>query len=102
MSIPTPTPQELSEEVIRHVLEESLERFVLGNCTEEELADIECHLLCCDRCLDRVQQVELYVLTIKMALEVVEVCRFPRSGRRLASAHESFSTREGQRSPALA
>ena len=52
-----------------HISDDNLERYALGEVEEEEEpATLEEHLLWCQGCLERVQETENYVNTIRVAL----------------------------------
>lgn len=47
---------------------ETLEKFVLGHLTPGEEAELEEHLLVCERCRDALAETELEVFSMKAAL----------------------------------
>jgi hypothetical protein len=52
-----------------HISEDDLERYYLGMVTDEaDLAPIEEHLLWCGECMNRAEEVELYVDQMRIAL----------------------------------
>jgi hypothetical protein len=58
-----------------HISVDDLERYLLGKVTqEEELAPLKEHLLVCGLCIERAENNEEYVKTIRAALE----CRLAR------------------------
>lgn len=51
-----------------HPSEEALERFLLHNCQEEELDGVESHIMACDGCVARLEQLEIQQAVMKLAL----------------------------------
>jgi hypothetical protein len=53
-----------------HISDDDLERYAMGAVTDEgELAALEEHLLVCGPCIERAEKNEVYVKTIRAALE---------------------------------
>ena len=55
-----------------HPDEEALERFLLHQCSEEELEIVETHVLACESCVTQLEALELDIAATKVALENVE------------------------------
>jgi hypothetical protein len=51
-----------------HPAEETLERFLLHQCSEPELETVETHILACDACVSRLEALETQIAAIKTAL----------------------------------
>lgn len=52
-----------------HISEHDLERYYLGMVTDEaELAPLEEHLLWCERCVERAEQIQDYVDALRVAM----------------------------------
>jgi anti-sigma factor RsiW len=55
------------EDKIRHVNDEQLEQYVLGDLPEEQLAELEQHLLICGPCQERLARMDAYVASMEAA-----------------------------------
>ncbi len=62
---------------IDHPSEEALERFLLHNAQEDELDRVETHILACDACVSRLEELELQTAAVRLALQ--ELSREPKS-----------------------
>ena len=51
-----------------HPAEETLERFLLRQCSEPELETVETHVLACDLCVSRLETLETHIAAMKIAL----------------------------------
>jgi anti-sigma factor RsiW len=51
-----------------HPSEEELERFVLHQCQEQELEQVETHILACESCVTRLEDLEIQIRATKLAL----------------------------------
>lgn len=60
----------MSGEHIKHPDEETLERFVMNRCREDELELVETHILGCDSCVARLETLEGEILDIKNGAEL--------------------------------
>ena len=66
----------MTQSYLEHPSEEALERFLLHHANEEELDYVESHLLACDRCVLRLEDLELQIAAAKLALS--ELARQPK------------------------
>ena len=55
----------MAQNLIRHVEEEMLERYCMHRTGEEQAAQIEEHLLVCDRCRQRVDETGMFIRAMK-------------------------------------
>jgi hypothetical protein len=53
---------------MEHISDHDLERFHLGALNDEELSDLEEHLLICSQCVDAAEEATRYVETIRVAI----------------------------------
>jgi hypothetical protein len=53
---------------IEHPTEETLERFLMHQMHEEELESMETHILACDSCVARLEELEVQIAATKIAL----------------------------------
>jgi anti-sigma factor RsiW len=60
-----------------HPSEEALERFLLHHAQEDELDRVETHILACDACVSRLEQLEVQLAAVKLALH--ELSREPKA-----------------------
>jgi hypothetical protein len=56
------------QQYVEHPTEETLERFLLHQMQEEELESMETHILACDSCVARLEEMEVQIAATKMAL----------------------------------
>ena len=56
------------QQYVEHPTEETLERFLLHQMQEEELESMETHILACDSCVARLEEMEVQITATKMAL----------------------------------
>lgn len=54
-----------------HPTDEALERFLLHHSNEEELDVVETHILACESCVTRLEDLEFLIATTKLALQEV-------------------------------
>ncbi len=54
-----------------HPNDEALERFLLHHANEEELEVVETHILACESCVTRLEDLEFLITTTKLALQEV-------------------------------
>jgi hypothetical protein len=52
-----------------HPSEEELERFVLHQCHEQELEEVETHILACESCVTRLEDLEVEISAMKLGLQ---------------------------------
>jgi hypothetical protein len=60
----------MNGEHIKHPDEETLERFVLNRCREDELELVETHIIGCESCVERLEVLEQELLNIKSGAEL--------------------------------
>jgi hypothetical protein len=65
--------------IVEHLAEEVLERFVLQQSCESEIETVETHFLGCESCVERLEQVELYISATKLALQELHVERVAKA-----------------------
>jgi hypothetical protein len=58
---------------IGHPSEDVLERFLLHQCAEEELENLETHVIGCESCVTRLEQLEIEVAAMKTALQELRI-----------------------------
>jgi hypothetical protein len=75
-----------------HPDEEALERFLLQQCSEEELELVETHVLACESCVAQLESLELDIAATKMALERLETGPTRKQMAKAASAWKSWFT----------
>jgi hypothetical protein len=75
-----------------HPDEEALERFLLQQCSEEELELVETHVLACESCVTQLESLELDIAATKMALERLEAGPPRKQMAKAASAWKSWFT----------
>lgn len=56
------------QDYVEHPTEETLERFLLHQMQGEELETMETHILACDSCVTRLEELELQIAATKIAL----------------------------------
>ena len=56
------------QQYVEHPTEETLERFLLHQMQEEELESMETHILACDSCVARLEELEVQIAATKIAL----------------------------------
>ncbi len=61
--------EEIIQDFYEHPTEDAMERFLLHQSGEEELDAIETHILACEPCVSRMEELEGYVATTKLALQ---------------------------------
>ena len=83
----------MTDSYLDHPSEEVLERFLLHNAQEDELDRVETHILACEGCVSRLEQLELQIAAAKIALQ--ELSRQPRPERAIErrSVKEWFTLR---------
>ena len=59
----------MQREHIDHPSEEALERFLLHRMEEGELESFETHILACEKCVTRLEELEIYIAATKKALQ---------------------------------
>jgi hypothetical protein len=52
-----------------HPTEDELERYILNRSREEELEGLEIHILACESCVSRLEDLEFHINAIKLALQ---------------------------------
>jgi hypothetical protein len=56
------------QQYVEHPTEETLERFLMHQMQEEDLESMETHILACDSCVARLEEMEIQLTATKMAL----------------------------------
>ena len=56
------------QQYVEHPTEETLERFLMHQMQEEELESMETHILACDSCVARLEELEIQIAATKIAL----------------------------------
>jgi hypothetical protein len=63
---------------LEHPTEEALERFIMKRSSEDELEVLETHILACDACVGRLENLELQISMLKEALADFEADRIQK------------------------
>ncbi len=75
-----------------HPTEDELERFVLNQCHEQELEDVETHILACESCVTRLEDLEVQISVTKLALEKMQAEQLAKAAARQTSAKWTWLT----------
>src|SRR5579884_1432714 len=75
-----------------HPAEDALERFLLQQCHEEELEAVETHILACESCITRLEDLELQITATKLALQELESERIAREAAKQQHFWKSWFT----------
>ncbi|HZQ51482.1 MAG TPA: hypothetical protein VFB14_04745 [Bryobacteraceae bacterium] len=75
-----------------HPAEDALERFLLQQCHEEELEAVETHILACESCITRLEDLELQITATKLALQELESERIAREAAKGQHSWKSWFT----------
>lgn len=75
-----------------HPGEEALERFLLRQCSEDELEHVETHILACESCVAALEALELDIAATKMALQGLEVTPPRKQMAKAASPWKNWFT----------
>lgn len=67
----------MSISYLDHPTEEALERFLLHHSQEDELDRVETHILSCESCVSRLEELEIHLAAVKLALR--QICREKQS-----------------------
>lgn len=62
----------MNESYREHPSEEALERFLLNMSPEEEIEELETHVLACGQCVDKLEMLETQIAATRMALQSLE------------------------------
>src|SRR5690242_2819120 len=74
------------QQYLEHPTEEALERFLLHQSQEPEVEIVETHILTCESCVERLEELETYMATTKIALrELQRSCRIKETARQKRS-----------------
>jgi len=65
----------MNESFREHPSEEALERFLLNVSPEQELEDLEMHVLACGQCVDHLESIEVEIAATRLALRRLEAQR---------------------------
>jgi anti-sigma factor RsiW len=83
---------QMNDRYCDHPNEEALERFLLQQCSEEELEVVETHVLACESCVAQLEALELDIAATKMALENLEAKPQRKHMAKAAGAWKSWFT----------
>lgn len=75
-----------------HPGKEALERFLLHQCSEDELEVVETHVLACESCVDQLEALELDIAATKIALQNLEAAPPRKQMAKAAGAWRSWFT----------
>src|SRR3954452_7292149 len=75
-----------------HPGEEALERFLLHQCSENELELVETHVLACESCVEQLETLELDLAATKIALQHLEAAPPRTQMAKAAGAWKSWFT----------
>jgi hypothetical protein len=83
----------MMDEIMRHIAEDLLEQYAMGNLVEPEVELLEEHLLICAACQDRFQATDDYVTAMRAAANAPVKATKKRAVKKLASAPASAEKR---------
>ena len=82
----------MNESYREHPNEEALERFLLNTSSEEELEDLETHILMCGPCIERLEILQIQIAAARLALQSLEAKRYSKSPIQTSSSWKSWFT----------
>ena len=82
----------MNESYREHPNEEALERFLLKTSSEEELEDLETHILMCGPCIERLEILQIQIAAARLALQSLEAKRYSKSPIQTSSSWKSWFT----------
>ncbi len=85
----------MKESFSEHPNEEALERFLLNMSSEEELEDLEMHVLACGLCVDQLEAMEIRIAATRSALKSLESRRISPKSTEAASSRKRWFTIPG-------
>lgn len=65
-----------------HPIEDQLERFLLHQSNEEDLEAVETHVLACESCVTRLEDLELQIVTMKLALAQLQRAQAAKAAKK--------------------
>ena len=71
-----------------HPAEEVLERFLLSHCSENELCEVETHILYCEACVDHLERLEIEITAVKRFLQKMSNRQFTNAIPESDRVHE--------------
>lgn len=75
-----------------HPTDEALERFLLHHANEEELEVVETHILACESCVTRLEDLEFLITTTKLALQEVRSEQLAKQAAQAAKQQTSWKS----------
>jgi len=82
----------MNESYREHPNEEALERFLLKTSSEEELEDLETHILMCGPCIERLEILQIQIAAARLALQSLEAKRYSKSPIQTSSSWKTWFT----------
>jgi hypothetical protein len=82
----------MNESHCEHPSEDALERFLLKMSSEEELEDLETHILVCEPCIERLENLQIQIAAARLALQSLEAKRYSKSPTQTSSSWKSWFT----------
>jgi hypothetical protein len=82
----------MNESYREHPNEEALERFLLKTSSEEELEDLETHILMCGPCIERLEILQIQIAAARVALQSLEAKRYSKSPIQTSSSWKTWFT----------
>jgi hypothetical protein len=75
-----------------HPTEDELERYILNRSREQELEGLETHILACESCVTRLEDLDFHISVTKLALQEMERERLARTTSTQESSWRSWFT----------
>lgn len=75
-----------------HPTEDELERFVLNQCQEQELENVETHILACESCVTRLEDLDVQISVTRLALQKMRAEQLAKAAARQTSAKWTWLT----------
>ncbi len=75
-----------------HPTDEALERFLLNHANEEELEIVETHILACESCVTRLEDLEFLITATKLALQEVRSEQLANQAAKQKTSWKSWIT----------
>lgn len=75
-----------------HPTEDELERFVLNQCQEQELEDLETHILACESCVTRLEDLDIQISVTRLALQKMQAEQLAKAAARQTNAKWTWLT----------
>jgi hypothetical protein len=81
----------MKESHSEHPSEDALERFLFNKTSsEEELEDLETHILVCEPCIERLENLQIQIAAARIALQSLEAKRYSKSPIQTSSSWKSW------------